>query len=353
MCGGVRRIGIVVAVLGAALWAQPAAVGPEGNEAPAVEQALSPVLTVAVLDFEAEEAGGESMGTKIGDLLTIYLSQMGEFEMVERSKLKEVLKEQALNLTGAVDSQQAIQVGRLVGAKLMVFGRAFALDDDLYLTAKVVSTETSRVAGALVKVKLNDQLTDAVEALAEKLVETIEKKGTALGLVAKRIDPVKAIKEALKGVSLPAVVVAIPEQHLTRPVIDPAAETEIQSILKAAGFTVYEAKSRMVSEWARAFFRTGQGALPSEVRKAQLLIVGEGFSEPAGLFGDLRSCKGRLEVKVIETSTGKVLAVGSSNTAAIDLSEHAAGKKALQKAARNLALRLIPGAVKEWARGQE
>ena len=350
MCRSVLWAGVLVCVLGAALGAQEAVVAPEGTEALPLEKELPQVLTVAVLDFEAKEAGGAGMGSKIADLLTIYLSTMGDFEMVERSELKKVLEEQALSLSGAVDPTQAIQADRLVGAKLMVFGRGFALEGDLYLTAKVVSTETSRVAGALVKVKLSDELTEAVESLAEKLIETIEKRGAALGVTAPRIDPVKTIARALKGLTLPSAVVVIPEQHLTQRVIDPAAETEIQAILKAVGFTVYEARSKLVSDWAKAFLRSGEGAVPAEVRRADLVIVGAGFSEPAGRFGELYSCKGRLEIKIIERRTGKILAVGSSNTAAIDLSEHAAGKKALQKAAQNLAVRLLPKAILDWAK---
>jgi len=202
-------------------------------------------------------------------------------------------------------------------------------------------------------VKLTDELTDAVEGLAEKLVETIEKRGASLGVTARRIDPVKTVAEALKDLTLPSAVVVIPEQHLTQRVIDPAAETEIQSILKAVGFTVYEARSKLVTDWAKAFLRSGEGAVPAEARRADLVIVGEGFSEPASRFAELYSCKGRLEIKIIERRTGRILAVGSSNTAAIDLSEHAAGKRALQKAAQNLAVRLIPAAVQEWTKGQE
>jgi len=144
--------------------------------------------------------------------------------------------------------------------------------------------------------------------------------------------------------------VAIPEQHLTQPIIDPAAETELQSILKGVGCTVFESSDKLVREWAKVFFKTGQGAVPAQVKGADLLVVGEAFSEPAGLFGNLHSCKARLEVKIVDRKTGTILAVDSSNTAAIDLSEHAAGKKALQKAAQNLALRLIPKATLDWAK---
>jgi len=146
-------------------------------------------------------------------------------------------------------------------------------------------------------------------------------------------------------------VVAIPEQHLAQAIIDPAAETELQAIFKGVGCAVFESGSKLVREWATAFFRSGQGVFAG--RRTDLLVVGEAFSEPAGRFGELHSCKARLEVKIIDRKTGAILAVGSSNTASIDLSEHAAGKKALQKAAQNLAVRLIPKAVLDWTSEQQ
>jgi hypothetical protein len=327
--------------------------------APAKGAPLAPAagkLTVAVLDFEAKEAGGPEMGVKISDLLTIYLSTMGNFEVVERVKLKQVLGEQALNLSGAVDPEQAVEVGRLVGAKLMVFGRAFSLQDELYLTAKVVSAETGRVAGTLVKAKMNAELPGVIEQLARSVTQTIEERGEALGLMPQPIDPVQGILAALKDVpkeKYPSFVVTIPEQHLAQAVIDPAAETEMQTVLRKAGLTVYEAKSKLVSEWATAFLHSGEGAVPSEVAHADLIIVGEAFSEPAARFEELHSCKARLEVKVIDKATGKILAVDSSNTAAVDLSENAAGKKAIQKAAQNLAARLLPKAIQDWTQAQK
>jgi len=78
--------------------------------------------------------------------------------------------------------------------------------------------------------------------------------------------------------------VTIPEVHLAQPVPDPAAETEMQAVLRKAGLTVYGAKSKLVSEWAKAFLPSSEGAVPNEVAHADLIIVGEAFSEPAARF---------------------------------------------------------------------
>jgi hypothetical protein len=114
--------------------------------------------------------------------------------------------------------------------------------------------------------------------------------------------------------------VHIPEEHLSRPVIDPAAETELLKMLKACGFTILDAKSGKWADYA---------------------IEGEAFSEVGLRKGNLVSCKARLEVKLRDLSSGELLAVDRQVGIGIDLSEHVAAKAALEQAARDVAGRLL------------
>ena len=60
------------------------------------------------------------------------------------------------------------------------------------------------------------------------------------------------------------------------------------------------------------------------------------------LITTLISVKSRLEVKAIQRTTGKILAVTRETTVAVDLTEQIAGKTALQDAAARIAVRLLP-----------
>ena len=53
-----------------------------------------------------------------------------------------------LTLTNLVKPEEATKVGQLTGAKIIATGSVVQVEKKLYLTAKVIGTETSRVVGA-------------------------------------------------------------------------------------------------------------------------------------------------------------------------------------------------------------
>ena len=57
--------------------------------------------------------------------------------------------------------------------------------------------------------------------------------------------------------------------------------------------------------------------------------------------GNLVSCRARIEVTVKDAS-GKLITTDRQMDVAVDIAEHAAGKKALEAAALKLADRLVP-----------
>ena len=123
----------------------------------------------------------------------------------------------------------------------------------------------------------------------------------------------------------------IPEVHINRPVVDPAAETEIKKILKEVGFEVIEAKKETLAKWAKDYSMAG----------VDIIITGEGFSEFGSRIGGLVSCIARLEVQATERESHRIVSSQRSTRRAVDLSEAVAAKTALQAAGRELAIKTI------------
>jgi curli biogenesis system outer membrane secretion channel CsgG len=77
---------------------------------------------VAVLDFEGLEKLEGKTELRLTDLLVTALVTTGRFDVVERSRIEQVLLEQDLGLAGIVDETTAAQVGLLLGAEYVILG---------------------------------------------------------------------------------------------------------------------------------------------------------------------------------------------------------------------------------------
>jgi TolB-like protein len=115
--------------------------------------------TLAVWDFDNNSMGSMSDIESMEPYRRIYpealmarLADAPDLKLVERIHLREVLDEQKLGSSELSDVDARLRIGRLLGARYMVFGDYLALGPVLRLDVRLVDTETSRIL-------FSDQLT--------------------------------------------------------------------------------------------------------------------------------------------------------------------------------------------------
>jgi len=83
---------------------------------------------VAVFDFEDKTEhrwrwwNGQPGGHGMADMLTTELVKSGKYQVIERQAIAKIMQEQRLGQSGAITSQSAAEVGKLLGVELAIIG---------------------------------------------------------------------------------------------------------------------------------------------------------------------------------------------------------------------------------------
>ncbi|MCB1171250.1 MAG: hypothetical protein KDK25_12980 [Leptospiraceae bacterium] len=70
---------------------------------------------------------GEKWGGQFSDAIALHLMKTGRFDVLERSYLERVLREQHLQQTGLIDPDTGAKIGRILGARFIIVGEAIPL----------------------------------------------------------------------------------------------------------------------------------------------------------------------------------------------------------------------------------
>ena len=143
----------------------------------------------------------------------------------------------------------------------------------------------------------------------------------------------------------PKIAVYVPEYHIKYRIPDPAGETAIVKALINAGFNnVIEVGSRL-SIAKPLNMNANQMRQAAQQFGADIMIVGEAFSEgvgdpaqwlPGRQRSNMQSCRARVEAKMFVVKTGQIIAADGKHGSAMDISESIAAKSALTSAGQQI-----------------
>ena len=117
---------------------------------PAPVQGESQLVTVAVAPFRTEgvDPSLQWLGKSFADALLNRLQKARSVRVVEREFLDQVLAEMKLQSSSLIDEKSAVAVGRILGAKVIVFGSVAVLGDDALARARIVGVERAELLGS-------------------------------------------------------------------------------------------------------------------------------------------------------------------------------------------------------------
>ena len=99
-------------------------------------------LSIAVMPFETKGQAQQFEFTLMEKLIT-QLVNLRRFWVIERGAMDQVMNEQALGMSGMVDEETAVEVGKLAGADVIVVGSINIAEGFGKVSARGIDTETA------------------------------------------------------------------------------------------------------------------------------------------------------------------------------------------------------------------
>ena len=106
---------------------------------------------IAIKDFEVIMGRNKEVGKYVQEDITTALVNSGQFNVVERLKLQSVLDELKLTQLGLTDPEGAKEVGKLLGANVILTGTLAATGDEWNVNLRLINTESGLITSAFNK----------------------------------------------------------------------------------------------------------------------------------------------------------------------------------------------------------
>ena len=149
------------------------------------EKVAKRTFFAAPMENETGQKQYQPVAAGLTDLVSVLLAQESSVTVVERQKLEELTKEQALSLKELTAQEYAVRAGKLLEADTVLTGRLFLLDRKLTVSMKALEISTARVVAA-------DQISCRPEYLAEAALQLARRLAGQMAMPLPEID-LKAI----------------------------------------------------------------------------------------------------------------------------------------------------------------
>lgn len=220
-------------------------------------------LGLAVFPFQTDDAlAKKRVDFAVSELFMEEFHKTGKFKLIERSQLDAVLKEQKLGLSGAVDTETAARIGKVLGARLLLIGSVSKMGKAYQISARLVDAETAEIiAPDIIEVPVN--VFD--EEAARYIVLVPEKEALALYIAGRYAK----ISESVSG-----------PQTRFGATVTPLSAKDMSSLAPGLGVRYWPGPRWMIdftfwpnSYWAQSDFSTSDGVCTTKVVVTQMRLL--------------------------------------------------------------------------------
>jgi TolB-like protein/lysozyme family protein len=134
-------------------------------------------LRVAVMKFECGKAAEmEDIGSALQAMIITDLSAVPSLRLIERARLKDILAEQDLGMSGAVDPKTAPRLGKLLGASHILVGNCTVVGGKMRMDTRLIIVQSGRVLLAEMIEGDKEAFFELQKDLVNKLIASLDVK---------------------------------------------------------------------------------------------------------------------------------------------------------------------------------
>ena len=136
----------------------------------------------------------------LASMVMTDIESIGLFNIVSREMLKKIISEQEFQLTGFVDPDKAVKIGKIVAAKYVLAGSFMEMKGSLRIESQVISVETGAQLGAASVTGKTDNFFNLEKQLVIKVTKFLNAALTAQeqAMLAKNVET-KSVKASLSN----------------------------------------------------------------------------------------------------------------------------------------------------------
>lgn len=250
-------------------------------------------IRVAVMDFRDETNHPQwAVGRGMRVEFETRLVQTGQFEVIERDRLEQIMQEQGFGATGLVDPSSAAQIGKLLGVQAMIMGSVTRFDiQTSRISVPILGAVASSEAAVAISIRVVDTDTGSI-----KLAELAEGKESQanISLTLEGMPPMAFGSTNFQNTILGKATSKAVDQLIGK----------VMQLFPVEGYVVKVVGDKVYTNLGRA-----QG-----VRAGQKLLVyrlGEVITDP--FTGQVLSAE-RIEIAVVTvTSVEQLLSIGNTD----------------------------------------
>lgn len=121
--------------------------------------------TIAVMDFQGQD---KNLTFLVTETFLTDLSMSGSLEIVERNQIDKALDEIKKGQSGYIAVQDAVEAGKMAGAKKIIVGSFFEVEGKVIINARMLDVQTAKIDKALNKEGTKNELTKTIHVLANE-----------------------------------------------------------------------------------------------------------------------------------------------------------------------------------------